>query len=228
MKISKISSTREPNTTSRAPTTSIGRDNLCGSTPMITTSAITACSSRSTWWFGPRSTSQGANRVCWSSASRCYPGACAPKGRSTTRWCTTSHVRLLRLDVGLRDWRRRIPAIRLARFGVVRGRACRPSDGSGLSVGRAAPVENGREGHEDRQQRDRPKQRGDDGVLHGPGVDRGGGVGVSEQVAAGGGDGADRVPVGDCAEYLGHALGRDEGVGDDGEWEQDDQADALG
>src|SRR6185437_8277372 len=56
---------------------------------------------------------------------------------------------------------------------------------------------------EDHQEGDGPEQRGGDRVLHGPGVDGGGGVGVAEQVAGGGGDRADRVPVGDTRRTAG-------------------------
>src|SRR6476661_269497 len=95
------------------------------------------------------------------------------------------------------------------------------------SAGGAAAVEEGGEGGEDRQERDGPQQRGGYRVLHGPGRDGGRGIGVAPQVAGGGGDRADRVPVGDEPQHRGHVLGGDQPVGDDGQGKEDDQADAL-
>src|SRR5207244_4319371 len=69
--------------------------------------------------------------------------------------------------------------------------------GAPLSAGGASPVKKGGERGEDHQERDGPQQRGGYRVLHGPGVDGCGGIGVAPQVAGGGGDRADRVPVGD-------------------------------
>ncbi len=59
--------------------------------------------------------------------------------------------------------------------------------------------------------------------LHGCGRVR-----VDEELPAGRGHGADRVPVGHGAQHGRHAGRRDEGVRDDREGEQDDEADALG
>src|SRR5690349_25104532 len=51
-------------------------------------------------------------------------------------------------------------------------------EGAPRSAGGAAAVEEGGEGGEDDQERDGPQQRGGDRVLHGPGLDGRGGVGL--------------------------------------------------
>ena len=65
-------------------------------------------------------------------------------------------------------------------------------------------------------------------MLHGPGVDAGGRVRVCPEVTGGGGDSADRIPVGDEADDGWHVLGWHQRVGDDREGEEDYQADTLG
>src|SRR5690348_8894382 len=117
------------------------------------------------------------------------------------------------------------PDIQCVRTHWIRGFMAFP--GGPGSAGGAAAVEEGGEGGEDRQERDGPQQRGGYRVLHGPGRDGRRGIGVAPQVAGGGGDRADRVPVGDEPQDRGHVLGGDQPVGDDGKGKEDDQADAL-
>src|SRR4051794_19531553 len=89
----------------------------------------------------------------------------------------------------------------------------------------AIPVygERGENDQEDQREADRGGDRGGER----PGAAGVGRAGGAEEFAAGGDGGAERSPGGDGPQHHRHSLGRHEGVGEEGEREEGDEADAL-